>query len=64
MLIPKVGTLERLMLEKLADKPEGVSYLDFPEGSGITHETIDQIVQNLRNGMFEAENDDTLKADA
>ncbi len=61
MLIPKEGTLERLLLEKAIDGP--VTYLDFV-GTGITEENIDQIVQNLRNGMFEAENDFILKADA
>lgn len=63
MLIPKEGTLERLMLEKLADHEEGVTFMDFV-GTGITEENIDKIAQNLRNGMFEAENDDELKADA
>lgn len=63
MLIPKQGTLERLMLDKLADNSEGVTFMDFV-GTGITEDNIDQIVQNLRNGMFDAESDDELKEDA
>ena len=56
MLIPKTGTLERVMIEKLMINKDGVTYLDFV-GTGITEENIDQIAKNLRNGMFEAEND-------
>lgn len=67
LLIPKEGTLERLFLETIADADangqRGVTFLDFV-GTGITEENIDQVVQNLRNGMFEAENDDELKEDA
>lgn len=62
MLMPKKGTLERLMLDKMITS-NGVTYLDFV-GTGITEENIDQIAQNLRNGMFEAENDYELKEDA
>lgn len=67
LLIPKEGTLERLFLETIAEADangqRGVTFLDFV-GTGITEENIDQVVQNLRNGMFEAENDDELKEDA
>ena len=43
------------MLEKLAScDSNGVSFLDFV-GTGINEENIDQIAQNLRNGMYEAE---------
>ena len=40
-----------------------VTYLDFI-GTGITEGNIDSVAQNLRNGMFEAENDNELKEDA
>ena len=63
MLMPKQGTLERLVLEKLEASKSGVTCLDFV-GTGVTEANIDQIVQNLRNGMFEAENDNELKVDA
>lgn len=63
MLIPKKGTLERVMLEKLIDSNHGVSFLDFV-GTGITEENIEQIANNLRHGMYEAENDNELKGDA
>jgi hypothetical protein len=62
-VIPKAGTLERLMLDKMLESDDGVTFLDFV-GTGITEENIDQIAQNLRNGMYESEFDDTLKEDA
>lgn len=62
MLMPKQGTLERLMLDKMLTGVR-VTYFDFV-GTGITKENIDQIAKNLRNGMFEAENDHQLKEDA
>ncbi len=63
-MIPKNGTLERVMLEALmnAKEGEGVCFLDLV-GTGITEENIDQIVQNLRSGMFESEFDDELEKD-
>lgn len=62
-LMPKTGTLERVLLEKMLENPEGVTFLDLV-GTGITEENIDQIAQNLRNGMFESEDDVRLKGDA
>lgn len=50
------------MLDKMMEIG-GVTFLDFV-GTGITEENIDQIAQNLRNGMFEAENDSELRRDA
>lgn len=61
--MPKKGTLERIMVEKMLEQPEGVTFLDFV-GTGITEDNIDQIAQNLRNAMYEAEDDHTLKEDA
>ena len=66
MLIPKDGTLERIVLDKLAiaaQQNTGVTYLDFV-GTGITEDNIEQIIKNLRTGMYEAENDHLLKGDA
>lgn len=68
MLIPVVGTLERTFLDRAIEldddgKGRGVTYLDFV-GTGITEENIDQVVSNLRNCMFIAENDHELKEDA
>lgn len=51
------------MLEKLLSSEHGVTYLDFI-GAGITEENIDQIANNLRNGMYESDDDDLLKEDA
>ena len=62
-LMPKEGTLERVMLNAMLDSKKGVSFLDFV-GTGITEDNIDQVAQNLRNGMFDAENDDELRHDA
>lgn len=63
MMLPKEGTLERLMLDKLMSHPEGVSFMDFI-GTGITEDNIDQIAENLRHGMYECDNDTLLKEDA
>ena len=64
-LMPATGTLERVMLDAMlkCHDGEGVTFLDFV-GTGITEGNIDQVAQNLRSGMFIAENDDELKADA
>ena len=63
LLMPAPGTLERVFLDALMNSPKGVTFLDLV-GTGITEENIEQIAQNLRNGMFVAENDDTLSLDA
>lgn len=63
LLMPAIGTLERVLFDALLESEEGVTFLDLV-GTGITEENIDQVAQNLRNGMFIAENDDELKADA
>lgn len=61
--MPKRGTLERIMVEKLMQHPEGVTFMDFV-GTGITEENIDQIAQNLRNAMYESEDDSAIKQDS
>lgn len=68
MLIPIEGSLERIFLERAIELDEngsgrGVTYLDFV-GTGITEENIDQVVNNLRNGMYIAENDNLLLENA
>ena len=62
-MMPKQGTLERVMLDKLMESKNGVTFLDFV-GTGITEDNIDQIAENLRHGMYESEDDDLLKEDA
>lgn len=52
--LPKTGTLERVVLEKLLQKPEGVTFLDFV-GTDITEENLEQIITNLREGNYEEE---------
>jgi hypothetical protein len=62
--MPKRGTLERVMIEKMIElDPVGVTFLDFV-GTGITEDNIDQIAQNLRYAMYESEDDHTLEEDA
>lgn len=63
VLLPKVGSLESILLAKMLEKPRGVTFMDF-KGTGITEENIGKLVENLRTGMFEAENDHELKPDA
>ena len=64
-LMPAEGTLERIFFNALlnAEEESGVTFLDLV-GTGITEDNIDQIAQNLRNGMFVAENDGDLSVDA
>jgi len=63
MMLPKEGTLERLMLEKMIEHENGVTFLDFV-GTGITEDNIDQVAENLRTGMYASESDDYLRPDA
>lgn len=63
LLMPAQGTLERVLFDALLASEAGVSFLDLV-GTGVTEENIDQLAQNLRTGMFIAENDDELRADA
>jgi hypothetical protein len=63
LLMPINGTLERVLLDAMLDKDEGVTFLDLI-GTGITKENIEQVAENLRNGMFIAENDNKLELDA
>ena len=60
--MPKKGTLERLMLDKLLAGEGGVTYLDFV-GTGITEENIESVVENLRTGMYESESDHLFTKD-
>ena len=62
-LIPIEGSLERIMLDAMLNSESGVTFLDLV-GTGITEENIDQVVSNLRTGMFVAENDGELEIDA
>ena len=61
--MPINGTLERVLLDAMLYKDEGVTFLDLI-GTGITEENIEQVAENLRNGMFIAENDNKLEHDA
>jgi hypothetical protein len=62
--MPKKGSLERIVLEKLMDnKKGGVSYYDFV-GIGIKEQNIEKIIDNLRYGMYESDNDDEVKFDS
>ena len=63
ILIPKNGTLERVLLEAMLEAEDGVTFLDLV-GTGITDENIKQIADNLKHGMFESENDNELEIDA
>ena len=63
LLMPALGTLERVLLDAMMKNEKGVTFLDL-DGTGITKDNIEQIAQNLRTGMFIAENDDELRADA
>ena len=65
MFIPKEGTIERIVLEKLVEKgEEGVTIFDFPDNPKITEESLEQAVNNLRSNMFESETDNLIKFDS
>jgi len=65
MLTPVKGSLERLVLEMAVDRgAKGFTYLDFPADSGITEANLEQVISNLQNNMFVAEQDAQLKIDA
>lgn len=61
--MPKRGTLERVMLEKMIAKPEGVTASDF-WGTAITESNILRVAQNLATGMYESEADQQMRKDA
>jgi hypothetical protein len=63
MIIPKIGTLERLLFDKLITSESGVTFLDFV-GTGITEENIGQIIQNLQHGMYDSEMDSKINFDS
>lgn len=62
-LMPKKGTLERIFLDKVYALNRGVTFEDFV-GTGITEGNIDQVVQNIRNNMFESEDDAHIRKDS
>ena len=61
MLIPKRGSLERILLEAMLNGP--VTFLEM-EGTGITEENIDSVANNLKTGMYESEQDQQLEKDS
>ncbi len=63
--LPKIGSLESIVLAKMIELPEGITYLDFAEGSELNNpEKLEEIVNNLRNGMFESDEDNQVKFDS
>ena len=63
--LPKIGTLESIVLAKMLELPDGISCLNFTEGSELSNpEKLEEIVNNLRNGMFESDEDNQVKFDS
>lgn len=62
-IMPKKGTLERIFVDVAYALNRPVTFEDFI-GTGITEENIDQVVQNLRNNMFESEDDHLIRKDS
>ena len=55
--IPKQGTGERMVLDKLEEAgEEGITHFDFTDPP-ISEGRLAQAVENLKNGMFEAEDE-------
>lgn len=64
-LIPIQGTLERSIYDLLlAIQPEGIAVKCLAEQLSTDAESVLQAFNNLRNGMFVAENDSELAFDA
>jgi hypothetical protein len=60
--LPKKGTIERAVLEKLSESgDEGVTFLDFTDPP-ISEAQLEDAIENLRTGMFEREGDDDVRA--
>lgn len=64
MSLPKEGSIERVVLDALYHSKTGMSYLDFPPELGMTDELLAEVVERLRHGIYEAEDDSVLKFDA
>jgi hypothetical protein len=57
-------TLEELVIEKLLEKgPGGVTIFDFND-ERITEESLEAVINNLQNGMYESADDHLLKFDS
>ena len=62
---PKENSLEHVVLLKLLEAEEGICYLDFPENSELRNdEKLEEIVSNLRHGMYESDGDKKLAFDS
>ena len=63
MAIPKKGTLERILFDKIEENGgEGVTCYDL-RGTGIDESNIDEVIENIKSGKFEPEDDGALGAD-
>ena len=63
---PKVGTLESIVLAKLFEAgPDSVTHLDFADHPELSDpDNLAQIIENLKTGMFESDDDDFTKFDS
>lgn len=53
--LPKQGTIERIVLDKLMDAgDDGITYLDFTDPP-ISEERLTEVIVNLQSGMFDME---------
>lgn len=66
MMFPKIGTLEAEALNMLLKNGSaGVTCHDFPEHSPLhDDEKLSEIMENLKNGMFESVDDAIISFDA
>lgn len=65
MLLPKIGSLESIALAALFKyKYNTISFESFSEGHPLNNpDTLDHVINNLRNGMYESDEDCGLKFD-
>jgi len=64
MDMPKEGSIDRIILDKLMASPGGATYLDFDPALGITAEIMDGAIIRLTHGIYESESDDQIKFDS
>lgn len=63
MAIPKKGTLERILFDKIEENGgEGVTCYDLRD-TGIDEGNIDEVIENIKSGSFDPEDDGDLGSD-
>lgn len=63
-ILPKAGTIEREILERLAAAgSEGICLMDVQD-LGLSEEGLAEVIERLQHGLYESEADGAIKFDA